>query len=522
MRNLALFSVLVLTASLAAAQITVTSSTPAEGATSVPITTTLSLTFSAPIDTTTGFGADLGVISNIDTITSHWYSTDRRTAYLNVHLVSNTAYFVCVYWAPGDGGANIVIPQTLTFTTGSSFPSPSYQVSGTVSGGTTGIPPSYSLVALSASPIATGKPRLLFGQIADVNGAFVFPGVPAGTYYPVAIRDVNQDGKLDPGKGDPAAFGDPFTVVSTPLSGINLIFVSFEPLTYKIACDSVAAVPSSSIPADRVLRMVNCWDLDTTAKSSEWTFYYSSPSSGKYYSARAGTMGVEVGEIPADQAQGFTDWKPITSPATVALPESIIVRTENAGGRTWRSFANTGGYVFKLSMILGYLRNSQFSGMNFDTSKIYWGVQYDLGTQPTPDSFATVRTKNFVVDIGTGNIVSFTAVEQKGSTIIPGGYALGQNYPNPFNPVTTIGYRVPIFGLQNPESDTRNSQPGTRVVRLSVYDLLGREVAVLLNEKKEPGDYTVTWNAGGVTSGVYYYRLQAGNFFDVKKMILVK
>jgi hypothetical protein len=59
-------------------------------------------------------------------------------------------------------------------------------------------------------------------------------------------------------------------------------------------------------------------------------------------------------------------------------------------------------------------------------------------------------------------------------------------------------------------------------VRLSVYDLLGREVAVLLNEKKEPGDYTVTWNAGGVTSGVYYYRLQAGNFFDVKKMILVK
>ena len=490
MRSLVLCSILVFIASLAAAQLTVTSSTPSDGTTGVPTTTTLSFTFSAPIDTTRGFGADVGAISNIDTITAQWYSADRRTTYLNVRLASNTAYFICIYWAPGDGGANIAIPQPFSFTTGSSFPSPSYQVSGTVSGGTTGISPSYSLVVFSASSITTGKPRLLFGQVADVNGDFVFPGVPPGTYYAVAIKDINQDGQLDPGKGDPVAFADPFTLVAAPVSGIHLVFTSLEPPTYTEACDSIGAVPPSSIPADKVLRMVNAWDMDSTGRVSDWSFYYSSPSTGKYFSA---------------------------------LPESIIVRTENAGGRTWRSFANTGGYIFKISMTLGYLRNSQFSEMSFDTSKIYWGVEYMLGTQPAPDSFATVRTKKFVVDIASGNIVSLTGVVEKTPDLIPASFALTQNYPNPFNPSTTIGFGV--SGL------------GSSWVRLSIFDLLGREVAVLVNGQKEPGDYTVSWNAGGVTSGVYYYRLHvrpldsavgrdsksgAGNFFDVKKMILLK
>jgi hypothetical protein len=508
MRSLTLLLVLVFTASLAAAQLTVTSSTPADGATGVPTSTTLSVTFSAPIDTTKGFGEKLGVISNIDTITAQWYSTDRRTVYLNARFATNTVYFICIYWAPGDGGANFSIPQVLTFTTGSSFPTPGYAVSGTVSSGSTGIPPSYALIALSSSPIGDGEPSFIVGQVASVTGAFSFPGLPAGTYYPVAIRDFNEDGELDPSNGDPVAFGDPFTVVSAPISGLNLVFRSFGPLTYSIACDSAATVPASSIPADKVLRMMYSWDVDTTGLGSEWTFFYSSPSTGKYYSARIGSMDRRVEEIPDDRAQWFKNWKPIASHTTVALPESIIARTESAGGRTWRSFANTGGYIFKIDMVLGDLRNSQYTGMSFDTSKIYWGVEYQLGTQPRPDSFATVRTKRFVVDIVTGNIVSLTGVEEEAASTVPGGFALMQNYPNPFNPSTTIGFRV--SGL------------GSRFVKLTVFDLLGREVAVLVNEKREPGDYSVTWNAGGITSGVYYYVLNAGDFFDVKKMLLVK
>jgi hypothetical protein len=114
----------------------------------------------------------------------------------------------------------------------------------------------------------------------------------------------------------------------------------------------------------------------------------------------------------------------------------------------------------------------------------------------------------------------------------PGTFALAQNFPNPFNPNTIIGYRV--SGLGTRENSTEYGAPGasnegsgdwglgSRWVRLSVYDILGREVAVLVNEKKDPGEYSVTWDATGMSSGVYYYRLEAGDFVQSKKMVVVK
>ncbi len=506
MRFLALFALFILTAALATAQLTVTTTTPSDGATSVPTTTTVSITFSAPIDTTKYFGGEYGYISNLDTISAVWYSGDRRTAYLSVRLAPDKTYFVCVYWVAGDAGAKIAVPQAFRFTTASAFPGPGYQVSGTVSGGTSGISPSHAMVALTASPIGDGQPDFVAGQVADASGAFSFPGLPAGTYYPVAIKDINQDGELDPSKGDPVAFGDPVTVVSSSVSGVNLVLQLFEPLTYKAAYESVITIPAPSLPVDKVLHMVYCWNLDTTGRSSDWTFNYSSASTGKFYSARIGTMDKRVEEVTGDQANWFKNWKPITSPATVAAPESIIVLTENGGGRTWRSFANKGEYIFQISMTLGYLRNSQFWEMSFDTSKIYWGVEYMLGTQPTPDSFAVVGSKKFVADIVTGNLVSVTGVEDRGSEGVATGYALAQNYPNPFNPGTTIRFSLPDSGH----------------TVLKVYDLLGREVAVLANEQLNAGFHEVRFDGAGLAGGVYFYRLQVGDFVQTKSLHLLK
>jgi hypothetical protein len=88
----------------------------------------------------------------------------------------------------------------------------------------------------------------------------------------------------------------------------------------------------------------------------------------------------------------------------------------------------------------------------------------------------------------------------------PDGFILAQNYPNPFNPTTTIQ-----FTIVNRQSTIVN-----------VYDLLGREVAVLVNEVKEPGTYTVQWDANGVSGGVYFYRLRAGDFVQTKRMLMLK
>jgi hypothetical protein len=90
---------------------------------------------------------------------------------------------------------------------------------------------------------------------------------------------------------------------------------------------------------------------------------------------------------------------------------------------------------------------------------------------------------------------------------------LEQNYPNPFNPATVIRYAIPGAGGQG---------LGTSNVRLVVYDLLGREVAVLVNEKKVPGSYEVTFDGAGLASGVYFYRLTAGSFVQTHKMLLIR
>jgi endo-1,4-beta-xylanase len=90
----------------------------------------------------------------------------------------------------------------------------------------------------------------------------------------------------------------------------------------------------------------------------------------------------------------------------------------------------------------------------------------------------------------------------------PTTYALDQNYPNPFNPETRIGFRIPGDGASQ--------------VRLAVYDLLGREVAVLVNEPKPPGSYEVTFDAAGLASGVYAFRLSAGEYTQARTMIVVK
>lgn len=93
-----------------------------------------------------------------------------------------------------------------------------------------------------------------------------------------------------------------------------------------------------------------------------------------------------------------------------------------------------------------------------------------------------------------------------GNQNIPGVFAIAQNYPNPFNPVTNIKYSVP----QN------------TFVRITVFDVLGREVSAPVNEFKTAGSYELSFNASELGSGIYYYRINADGFTDTKKMILVK
>lgn len=121
---------------------------------------------------------------------------------------------------------------------------------------------------------------------------------------------------------------------------------------------------------------------------------------------------------------------------------------------------------------------------------------------------------NFAADYSLSNIYSFNQKLAKSNTSnlswndakTVKEFSLEQNYPNPFNPNTKIKYQLPKDGF----------------VTLKVYDILGNEVATLVNEEKIAGKYEANFNASSLASGVYIYKIQAGDFVNSKKMILLK
>ena len=115
------------------------------------------------------------------------------------------------------------------------------------------------------------------------------------------------------------------------------------------------------------------------------------------------------------------------------------------------------------------------------------------------DPISIPGLKTVLIDID-----SVTAIND--DQLIPTELTLEQNYPNPFNPSTSIQYTI---------SDMQ-------FVSLIVYDILGNEVATLVNSEKPSGVYEVEWNASNVPSGVYFYKLKTGSFVQTKKMLLLK
>ena len=109
-----------------------------------------------------------------------------------------------------------------------------------------------------------------------------------------------------------------------------------------------------------------------------------------------------------------------------------------------------------------------------------------------------------MTDLGTQDPLVLSVLDRRGE--VPAAFSLEQNYPNPFNPSTTINF----------------SLPSAAPVRLSIYDMLGREVSVLVDEALMPGSYATRWDATGRSSGTYVARLQAGTFVQTTKMILMK
>lgn len=175
----------------------------------------------------------------------------------------------------------------------------------------------------------------------------------------------------------------------------------------------------------------------------------------------------------------------------------------------------TGGYVYRGNAIPG-LRGRYVYG-DYGSGRI-WALTLNGSQTPTNallldspyliSAFAQDRNRElYVVSYGTGRLYRMAGpATDTGSAGTPADFFLSANFPNPFNPGTTIRFGLPV----------------TVPVRLSVFDIAGRELRVIVNETRQPGNYEVTLDTAGLASGVYLCRLVAGAYVETRKMLLVR
>ena len=195
-----------------------------------------------------------------------------------------------------------------------------------------------------------------------------------------------------------------------------------------------------------------------------------------------------------------------------------VYKTTN-GGSNWLSYTLSGSLnsICFVNNQIGWVCSS--GGAIFQSTN--GGANWILQSSGTTSylyslSFINAQTGWAVVAAGrilkttTGGITFIEPISNE----IPDMYSLYQNYPNPFNPVTKIRFQIPLSRGVDAE--------GVRGVLLKIYDVLGREVFTLVNEQLPPGSYEVNFDGTNLASGVYYYRLDAVDYSETKKMMLLK
>jgi len=194
------------------------------------------------------------------------------------------------------------------------------------------------------------------------------------------------------------------------------------------------------------------------------------------------------------------------------------IRVTNNGGATWTTASSpTATAVVGLSYLAGtnyawfVAGSTPYKTTNNAGS---WTSQTVYPISGTLNHVSFADTSNGWSVTSNGEIVRYrpagsTGVNDGGRSVLPNEFALFQNYPNPFNPTTKITFSVPSVGTGH-------------VLSLRVLDVLGREVATLVNEMKPAGEYSVVFDAAKLSSGVYYYRLTSGSYSETKKMLLLR
>jgi hypothetical protein len=217
---------------------------------------------------------------------------------------------------------------------------------------------------------------------------------------------------------------------------------------------------------------------------------------------------------------------------TTTMEDGYLIKLNPAGNEVWRKLViSTGGsssdmtedvavdnagFIYTLSTMNGYSVNSQAVTRAYNSAgDSLWSASYTDPVQGLSAKYIFMKSGSIAVACDQLNTTSkdvslikysHTTAVNNISSEIPAAFSLKQNYPNPFNPLTNINFSLPSAGF----------------VRVTVFDVTGREIEKLVNEQLSAGTYNVSFDASKHSSGIYFYKLETEKFSDVKKMILVK
>jgi len=219
-------------------------------------------------------------------------------------------------------------------------------------------------------------------------------------------------------------------------------------------------------------------------------FKQPNPANNNKYDAVTIKYGPAGDSLWAKRIRGFNN--------NDAMPNGLTVDNNNFIYVTGQYPMESSGsqFIQKYSPVGDSLWNFNIQGVS------YWSIGWFVKIDNSGNAIVASSRESGIMLTKYANATSVKQI----SSEIPESFSLNQNYPNPFNPVTVINYELRVSGF----------------VMLKVFDISGREVSALVNEKQNAGTYSVTFDASNLSSGTYFYRLTKGDFSETKKMILTK
>jgi hypothetical protein len=509
-------------------------SSPSHMTSSVPLQTTVSFSFNEPIQIETLNGDSRmqtwSVLPMDLTIHDITYSEDFRTVYMDVVHAAETDYVWTFQSVRSTNGGGLQTAAVVNYTTqatvsplvlagsliwpdGDFFPQPNHAM---------------AVVVLLDSPDyftngMNGPPPDVRNAGANLMGTWDYSmaNVRPGTYYPAVFVFTNgfEYGQLLAYGYSPDANDNPKSVTISDQSftqyNIPLRFVSTGPDHQRTdvlqVLDDVRQHVAAQENGAELITLFGREELMRpampTGTSYEWSFIF----------FETATDTVQMMHADSDGITMVDRFHLSTVPEEERIPEELVrpLPTTFIGSSQAMSTALSNG----LDVLINTTPNEAWAQVRYSLSNFYfqhpdildedsppfWDIQYNAEIW-NMDQMTWQREANFLIDALTGNFIFKTETTGIEPDEQVRKVELDQNYPNPFNPVTVIGFRLSVFGP----------------ISLKVYDILGREVAVLVDGVMPAGNHRVTFDASALPSGIYLYRLEAGGEMIQRKMTVVK